>query len=587
MTDGQDRTSESRDAVRKPPWRTGRRIAGWGVLAVAMILTALSWVIASPVNSSPDDDYHMASMYCPSPHDAPGCAPEYIPVTYPDGTVVDKISVLAPAGAVGDPCYARQEGHSGDCSEAVPDLNAPTRTFRVDNGSYPPLYYNVAHILTGPDLVASTIRIRIMNILLFSGLMIALGLLAPAATRRLMAVVVPIASVPVGVFFIASINPSSWAFTGVLTSWLALQIFLQAADRRTQILTTLVGAIGVTMAVGSRADAAAYVALAAVVVAIIHYRTILAAWWKVLAPLAMCVAGGIGLLSGRQNQIVTSDGSGGGPTGPAGTPYTTGGLFHNLIEFPQLINGMFGDYYRGALGWLDTHPPALTYVGIEIAAGGLILIGLRSLHWSKILAQLLVLAAMVALPVRVLQTHDTVVGYFVQPRYILPLLPLLLGLTLIAADPRRTVGIRRAQAIFFYLLVTAAGTAALYGNLRRYVTGNQVYTFDLNLDKSWWWSSGPTPMATWIVGSLAFAVVTAPMLVTTWNRPVQASEPATAAAPPDEQTAAAAVPAMGRPIDVESDPPGTEPDSAMKDPATEPGTEAIPAAPATRGHTCE
>ena len=43
------------------------------VLVAAAIVASLAWVIASPVGSSPDEDFHVGSMWCPPPVDETGC----------------------------------------------------------------------------------------------------------------------------------------------------------------------------------------------------------------------------------------------------------------------------------------------------------------------------------------------------------------------------------------------------------------------------------------------------------------------------------------------------------------------------------
>ena len=58
-----------------------------------------------------------------------------------------------------------------------------------------------------------------------------------------------------------------------------------------------------------------------------------------------------------------------------------------------------------------------------------------------------------------------------------------------------------------------AESLALYTDIRRYVTGTDVVSVDLDAGREWWWSGlVATPMAVWIVGTLAF-IATAAILV--------------------------------------------------------------------------
>ena len=38
-----------------------------GLLLVLMLLTGLGWAVSSPVESSPDEDFHLGSTWCPRP----------------------------------------------------------------------------------------------------------------------------------------------------------------------------------------------------------------------------------------------------------------------------------------------------------------------------------------------------------------------------------------------------------------------------------------------------------------------------------------------------------------------------------------
>jgi hypothetical protein len=42
--------------------------------------------------------------------------------------------------------------------------------------------------------------------------------------------------------------------------------------------------------------------------------------------------------------------------------------------------------------------------------------------------------------------------------------------------------------------------------MRRYITGSDVVDWNLNKNIEWWWSFMPTPMISWAIGSLGFAV---------------------------------------------------------------------------------
>ena len=70
-------------------------------------------------------------------------------------------------------------------------------------------------------------------------------------------------------------------------------------------------------------------------------------------------------------------------------------------------------------------------------------------------------------------------------------------------------------------LVTIAHSLALHRTIRRYVTGTDVTTFDLDSGREWWWEIPIGPNAVWLLGTLAFA-----LLAFVVGRSIRAAKPA-------------------------------------------------------------
>lgn len=71
-------------------------------------------------------------------------------------------------------------------------------------------------------------------------------------------------------------------------------------------------------------------------------------------------------------------------------------------------------------------------------------------------------------------------------------------------------------------IITIAHAVALHTNIRRYTTGLRLDVYlDLNREVDWWWAHGPSPMTTWIIGSLAFGVL-AVLVLDLMRRPADA-----------------------------------------------------------------
>ena len=69
---------------------------------------------------------------------------------------------------------------------------------------------------------------------------------------------------------------------------------------------------------------------------------------------------------------------------------------------------------------------------------------------------------------------------------------------------------------------------SLHVNLRRYVTGADVFAPNLDSAPEWWWSIPFSPMTVWFLGTLAFTGMLVAIAYPAWRRP--AAEPLPAAA---------------------------------------------------------
>ena len=99
-----------------------------GLLLILMLLTGLGWAVSSPVESSPDDNYHLGSIWCPRP------AGESCQTSVVDGDPVVRVPI-----AVADEsmrCYVLQSNKSAGCALGYDDSHM-VWSKRFDNGAYP------------------------------------------------------------------------------------------------------------------------------------------------------------------------------------------------------------------------------------------------------------------------------------------------------------------------------------------------------------------------------------------------------------------------------------------------------------------
>jgi len=482
-----------------------RRVPLLALAPVLALVALLAWAFASPIGAGPDDDYHLVSSWCAGPTAAETCAPV-------EGA--ERADHRIPRALAEISCFERQPEVSAACQNELFTGALMDQTVDTDRGNfygeYPPLYYAVMGVFTSDDVQASALVMRVFTIVLFVALLTALYLLLPVERRPTLLIGWVVTTIPLGIFLLASNNPSAWATIGVGTSWIALLGYFESTGRRRIALGALY-AIAMLMAAGSRGDAAVYAGFATALVLFYAFRPHRRYWLSAILPIVMGLvalafllrAGQIGSgLGGFSDVGLEDSGVGGGGDGDGTvTPSGVGLLAYNVMNVPFLWLGNLGEW---GLGWLDTTmPAAVTFgaVGAFVVAGFL---GIRALEWRKAVVVAAAAVVLWVLPVYVLQQAGHIVGQQVQPRYLLPLIVLFGGLLALSA-PR--VRWKRGQLLLVAAMLSIANGVALHTNLRRYLTGIDAGSVNLNTGMEWWWNVPFSPMIVWIVGSLAYTAL--------------------------------------------------------------------------------
>ncbi len=458
-----------------------------GVAALLLIALA-SWALSSPVGSTPDDDYHLTSIWC-----GLGERPGVCTAGADAGERVVPRDV-----AVKAVCYAHKPADSAECQgkdfgEDPTDVTTTVRNNSFDQ-LYPPVFYFVMSTLVGTNVEISVVAMRILNAVLFVGLATALFLLLPARRRSTLVVSLAITLTPLGMFLIPSTNPSSWAIISAAVLWLALLGYFESEGRRKVALGGL-ALLATVLGAGARADAAVYAGLAVTVVIILTFRAKRAYLLSTLLPVGLvAIAVAFYAVAGQARASIT----GLAPHGDNSINLISLAVV-NLLNVPDLWVGVFGHW---GLGWLDTALPAVVWVGGFGAFCAALAFGFANVNRRKVIAAALVVAVLWLLPtVLLVQTRATVGGY-VQPRYIYPLIIILAGLALLATRYDATT-LPRFPVLLGVAILAGVHAVSLHTNIRRYVTGNDVGGINLN-NSEWWWNLPVSPMAVWVIGSLAF-----------------------------------------------------------------------------------
>lgn len=484
--------------------RGSRTVLIWLVTCLAAFAALAGWSIASPAGSSPDDDYHLASIWCAQGIDADRCAAVE---GMPDHRL---LPYLASGAGI---CYGGDFSVSAACQDQF-TLKGPQTGIDHGNwgGAYPPYFYRLMSVFVGDDVGPSVAVMRLVNSLVAVVLVAGLAALLPRRRRPLAAVPLVLMSVPLLVATLASTNPSSWAILGAATLWPALYVAYEEEGWRRNALAAF-AVLAAFIGSGSRADGCLFVLMSVALVLILRVRHLRRApLVSAAAALSIVLAAAIFLSSGHASAL--TDGF-----GYTRVELTTTQLFLiNLSSLPTLWLGMFGSGPLGNIGWFDTpFPPMVPMLGIA-AWFGVLLQGWRRMFPAKAVALGLVGAALFVHPMYLLMQSHVLVGEGVQPRYVLPILLIFTGLSLLGT--RGTT--LRLSPVAYWGIVAALGTihaVALHIQIRRYVTGLDVSKIVFGDDLEWWWRSAPDATLVWLAASVGFTWVVAAVLRQALVRP--------------------------------------------------------------------
>ena len=452
-----------------------RRIASmWSIaLPIAFFFTLVAWAVTSPVGSSPDDDYHLSSIWCAGGEREGVC--EVDPLNATARLVPESVGFA-------HECFAYDATVTAACTEPLGSALVSTERVNDTVGLYPQAFYRTMHAFVGPDEQRSVLSMRLVNAAIAAGLL-ALGLrILTPPIRSAVVVVVLVVYVPLALFIIPSTNPSSWTVTGITFLWafgLALARRTSWRSRRTWLLLSA-SILSAAMAIGSRVDASAYVAaVVAVVLLLTGARRLRKSWPAATILVAIAAVGVV--------QSLSFGAPGSGVSGGMGeTEPGIGLLLMNVTYLPVYLAGAVGAM---ALGWNDTVVPPLVFVFGLLAMGGLTYRGVSELTRRSLLASIFALALLVFVPLIFLQREGLAVGEVVQARYLLPLVILLFA-TLSLAVPfgkpmDRALPTSRSFAWLLGIAMTASAGLSLWVNTHRYASGSTRGLFDIDLELEW------------------------------------------------------------------------------------------------------
>jgi len=469
---------------------------GWVAWLVGFVLafgSLVGWSFASAPGSSPDDDFHLGSIWCGLGEQAGRCEPSANPEWR-----------RMPVKVIAATCHAYRSDADASCM-LVSDPDRLQDNSRGNwTGLYPPVYYAFAGLFVSHDVAATVVTIRIVNSAIFLGVIALLLAIGPPMLRRFAIVAPIVTTIPLGAFIIASINPSSWAVTSAVAVAGALVLLPRTTGWR-QWAAAALAIVGAFIGSGARADSAIATAVAVAIALVLGIRRAGRSSWLLVGTGALAV--GIGatflLSSGQSNAAVTGlDG-----TGAVASEALLGYLATNLFDIPALLAGVFGAPPVGALGWFDVPLMSWIWVAAFGAFAIALWVGLGTMTRRRAVAIAIAAASAYGYALLLQVQAQKPVGDTVQPRYILPLI-VVLAITALADEQamRRLSQTSAPQRWLPLAALAIANAAALYATTRRYVSGGGSGYF-LDSSIGWWWMLPPivSPMAAWLLAAGAYA----------------------------------------------------------------------------------
>jgi len=500
--------SDRRSGERSLPVRGAVRLVA--LLSAALVVLG-SWLLASPPGSSPDDVYHLGSIWCGQGFDE-RCLPTSA------GERSNFALVPSPIGDIN--CYVYdQTSRSAACLNRIlpgnPNVFDVVETnIRRERAN---LYYATMNLLVSDDVGRSIGRIRIANTLTVLAMVIATALVAGPRVRTAFLVSWLVASLPLGLFLVTSTNTTAWGIAGLGTFWANGLTFFGGHGLRRRLTAGILAVIGWVLAVGSRTEALphlAFVTAAVITLVVLDDRQLLnrsAAIFRRqrLATRLLLVIGGGAALAwvGRIAASRTfaklfgdfQEGWGRLVARDVGNPF-----FTIVMDVPTFWVGVLGSWN---LGWLDTRVTPMGSVPTMAVYVALLSLGLMGASRARMASATIIGIGMTLLPLLSLIPIARMVNEEIQARHFIALIYVLLGIALTRDRTSPPLLIGRGMYVVMSLALGVAHAAALWMNIGRYTVGFTEFLFvPVGREPEWWWPIGPTPFMVWAAGSVAFLV---------------------------------------------------------------------------------
>jgi len=472
-------------------WAKTKRVL---VSAAALWVTLLCWSVASPLMATPDESYHIGSIWCAAGVDNSTCFG------------LDYAQIPFAAGG----CWGTDATKNAQCDEPkVKNNDVPGSSFIYNAGSlYPKQYYRTMHIFAGSNTTVSVILMRTINASIATLLFVAVALLGSKKQYLSWLTGYLFTISPLGFSLISSINPSGWALTGIATSWMFLIIAVTTSisEKRRKILAAILWLFTGLMCIASRYDAAMFwvatniVALAALFApSLKSLKKSVLSNWKISLLVTIISTFSIVLVA-RSSYLfryaltwrLPRQGE------PSLTLWVSSWLVHIIaIPIEAFGTGGMGQQHEIFL------PNIVTIVGTALLGSAILFSFIKTSRVQLVT----LLVSMLLVTVTAMHRSNEEYDFFnTSGRYILPLVPFTVGMCIfLSRSPIQMMEIRQLRN-WAIGLMAVAHLLSIYTIVERYVMGTSLGIQILKVgEDGWWWSRMPIgPNFLILLGSLSF-----------------------------------------------------------------------------------
>ena len=465
-------------------------------MALLLFMTLAAWAMSSALGSTPDEDFILTSIWCGT-SESIGATPYCQPDPNRPGFMIVPGLVAEPEQCL----HVSVTGNWGSaaCQEGV--RNEVFSTDRYSRSGNPKTYSDVMRNFVSADVEKSVMQMRLFNSLLAAvTIILAFSInLRPLNDALLtwMIVVTPAAA-----YFIGSVHNSSWTLIGTTCFIFAFTSLLRYRKvPQIWIPALLVALFAVWLTISSRPEGEYTLILLAAIMLISEFppkglklskkALIIVGATLTIATFVYQHANWWGRVNIFNDQRIMPEKE---------FPHTANDLLlNNFLRLPDFFLSYFGSFglgfpqlSLGSIVWLFSSQSFLLLIAFTI----------RKSHKTH---QIIFAFAFLFMSFAILYLSQTglyEVANEISPRYFMPM---FIGLIIIAANNKKD-RYPISLVISVALMSTISNSLAIRDSIRRYVTGQDIYSVkSLNNGREWWWQFGPEPETVWLIGTLAFA----------------------------------------------------------------------------------